>query len=239
MPGVRERVDDRVIRYCPPYDKAEMEQITGAVEHASQEAHGSLIILLEWTANTEAGIHWFRVLSAFQERVKALEAVAKKEARPLPLPWDTSRKVPLGYGRLVRAETREAAKDWTEFRMRFLEDIEEGLTCRWRVVLGYEAVFEKLAQGMGEPLIHHAVRELLDGLRESVLRLTRDIQCLDEEFQLPDERGEHGAAMRESIDWEVIRGTSAVKHAREWMHPQQAEELQGWEREQVQELRGR
>jgi hypothetical protein len=212
-----------------------MDRIRRAVEHASNEAHGSLIILLEWTANTEASIHSFRVLCAFQERLAALEAVAKKETRPLPPPWETSRKVPLGYGRLAREEPLEAAKDWTEFRYRCLGDIEEALTFRWRDVLGYEAVFDEMAQAMGEPLIHRAVRELLDGLRDSVLRLTLDTQCLDEEFQLPEEPGEHGGMLRESIDWQVIHGAPKEKHAREWMHPSRQEELEAWERGQAED----
>jgi hypothetical protein len=234
-----EEADERVIRYCPPQDKTEMERIRRAVEHASIEAHSTLIILLEWTAHTEAEIHRLRVLTAYQEHVAALEAVAKKEVRPMPPPWETSRKVPMGYGRLVSEEDEGVAQDWDDFRLRCLKSIEESLTFRWKDALGIEAVFDDLAKTMGEAVMHQTARRLLDGVRDSVLRLTREVESFDEDFQLPGEPGEHGAVLRNAIDWDAIRGAPPVKHAREWMYGQQAAELEAWEREQAEELRAR
>jgi hypothetical protein len=230
-------VDERVIRYCPPQDKPEMERIRRAVEHASNEAHGLLIILLEWTAMAEADCQWLRVLMAYQGRVEALERVAKREVAPLPQPWDNQRLVPVGWGRLVPAPERRTARDWHEFRVHRLLDVEEAVSLRWRDVLGYEAVFDDLETALGERLIHKATRERLAWFREHVLRLADQVAEWDAEFELPADSGEHGSVLREQIDWEAIRGVPKEKHAREWMPESQRVGLEEWEREQAEALR--
>ena len=51
-----EKVDDRVVRYCPPADKPEMDRICEAVEEGNGRIHQGLIMLLEWTANMESDV---------------------------------------------------------------------------------------------------------------------------------------------------------------------------------------
>jgi hypothetical protein len=44
--------------------------------------------------------------------------------------------------------------------------------------------------------------------------------------------------MGERFDWDLLRDTGDQKTPREWMHDAQYEELEAWEREQAESLRG-
>jgi hypothetical protein len=85
-------------------------------------------------------------------------------------------------------------------------------------------------------MVHEEVKELLNGLREHVLRLH---ELHGDDFELPGEVGEHGGDLRREIDWEAIRGSGMETHAREWMHEKQLAELEEWEEEQAESLRNR
>ena len=123
------------------------------------------------------------VLDNDADRVEALEKVAKREVAPLPQPWDNERLVPVGWGRLVTDPERRTARDWNEFRVHRLLDVEESLSLRWRDLLGYEAVFDDLETALGEPLIHREARERLAWLREQVLRLAEQVDQLPGEMR--------------------------------------------------------
>ncbi|MEO8538150.1 MAG: hypothetical protein ABI577_00300, partial [bacterium] len=234
-----EKVDERVVRFCPPQDKPEMHRICAAVEHASDEARGLLIILLEWMANAELEFHLVRIARAYGAYVESLEAVAKKPVPPLPAPWDTSRAVPIGWGRLIQHEERRTPKDWEQFRRYSLASVEEALALRWWDVLSMESVFDDIEAAIGEPLMHQESAALLDGLRDAIFKLAEEVSIFDEEFSLTGASGDHIDTLRLAVDWDAIRGTPKEKHAREWMHEKQRQELETWEREQSEELRNR
>lgn len=232
-----EEPDDRLIRLCPPQDKAEMDRIVRAVEHANGEANGALILWLEWLANTESDLHWHRALSLFHRRQVQLEQVARKPVAPLPLPWDHERLVPLGWGRLVHDEEPGAAPDWAEFVRRSGDALRVALSLRWRDVRATEAAFARLTSIMGEELIHAETKRLLEGLREHTLRLRDEMVAFGEACDLPSEFGDHIAYVQESIDWPAVQVVPPEKHAREWMAESQRQELEAWERQQAEQLR--
>jgi hypothetical protein len=231
-----EKVDDRVVRYCPPADKPEMDRICEAVEEGNGRIHQGLIMLLEWTANMESDLEWLKVLTLYQEHAASLEQVAKKPVEALPPPWKSERQVPLGWGVLTNLDD-PTPKDWAEFRELTRLGIQRNLRRRWQEVLSYDRTFAELAEALGEELVHFEVRERLEWLRESILRLHSKLEALGVPFELPEPEEAQLTTSRGHFDWAALRAVPKEKHAREWMHPKQQEELESWEREQAEQLR--
>jgi hypothetical protein len=229
--------DDRLIRLCPPQDKPEMDRFILAVEQGNREAHGLLIILLEWAANIETELHFHRALRLHRERMRSLEAVAKKAVSPLPPPWPMNRQVPIGWGRLVGEDGRDVAGSWDEFEENARQDLMRSISFRWNDLLAFDEVFGELKGLLGEDMMHFEVRQFLTGFREAIVRMRSDLESNGEPFELAGPREGQGDLIRDAFDWEAIRPAPKDKHAREWMHPQQAEELEAWEHEQAEGLR--
>ena len=229
--------DDRLVRMCPPQDKPEMDRFVLAVEQGNREAHGLLVILLEWAANIETELHFYRALRLHRERMRSLEAVAKKPVPPLQPPWDMDRKVPIGWGRLVVEGGRHVAGSWDEFEEKARRDLIRSISFRWNDLKAFDEVFGELASALGEEMMHFEVRQFLNGYREAVTRMRSELEADGDSFDLLGPREGQGDLIREAFDWEAIRPAPKDKHAREWMHAQQQEELETWEREQASMLR--
>jgi hypothetical protein len=229
--------DDRLIRLCPPQDKPEMDRFVLAVEQGNREAHGLLVILLEWAANIETDLHFYRALRLHRERIRSLEAVAKKAVPPLPPPWNMDRKVPIGWGRLVGEDGSDEAGSWDEVEEKLRRDLIRSISFRWNDLLVLDEVFEELERALGEEMMYFEVRQFLDGYRQALVRMRSALESDGEAFELAGPHEGQANLIREAFDWSVIRPAPEDKHPREWMHPQQAEELQSWERVQADTLR--
>jgi hypothetical protein len=120
-----------------------------------------------------------------------------------------------------------------------VRSIERSLRLRWRDVVALEATLADVSAAMGEPLVHPETTRLLDALRDAVLRLHGDVAEMGIEVVLPTDSEGQLEWVRESIDWDVLRPAPKEKHAREWMHETERKELEAFEREQAEQLRGR
>src|SRR5204863_9883909 len=106
-------------------------------------------------------------------------------------------------------------------------------------VLAMDETFGELRSAMGEEMMHLDIRKLLDALHEHVLRLHMQLVESGDGFELPEVPGDQITSFHNAFDWDALRDVPKEKHAREWMHEKQREELEAWEAEQAESLRGR
>ncbi len=233
-----EEPDDRLRRFCPPADRAEYERLCNVIETGNNRLYTALVINQEWLHGNELELQLLICLEGHQEREQKLPAAVRRGLPALPTPREVKRRTQLGWESLDD-DDGPAPASWEELRERLVETLVRDLCMRWREVLAMEGLFAEAQRLLGAEVAHGHNRRLLSGLRGGLLEIQEAMAERGHAFEFPADPGDARERLQNYFDPAALRDPGGDQRtAREWMHEKQYAELEAWEREQAEMLRG-
>jgi hypothetical protein len=243
--------DTRLRDLMPEEQREEYDRITQAVEGASETFHGICAAWVEWLTNADQEMAWLECLAAFLAREKALLKVLKTRglrvtegnarSRPaaardtVPIPSmppparGFKRELPQLWGKPTQDDP-PVPPNWQAAARTLADELKACVLVRWREAAAMEQVLDEMAEALGEPLVHHAVREALVACERKVLDLYEASQRFTGRYSLPEPTEEEIGKFRGWANVEALRaigGQAEPKRGRrDWLGREEREELE-------------
>jgi hypothetical protein len=216
--------DERLMKYTPEHEKAEVQRLVTAVGRANDEFYRASAVWCEWLHQVDVQMAWLECLAAFRKRTDQLtrafktKGVTVREAGRrasraggeavvvdgLPSPRrGFVRETPMLLG--TRDPDPEPPTSWREAEARLVGSLKSDVLFRWQELVAMERVMAELCEALGGDFVHADVKSAMEACRAKILDLHAAVQPYSGRFVLPEPEERFLEWAKGLVDWDAIR----------------------------------
>ena len=222
-----EQWDERLVRFIPPSDKQEYDELVRVIENTNSNLMQILAFNLEWLRNLEMEVSRFLIIDAVLKHCSPLPELPPPVlgfVSDLPSLWGTSVSI-----------ATSPPRDWQEARDRMLDELQRGFGTRCDELLAVEETLAALSEAFDEPMGHQRLLTAFPPFRAKLQQIGEALGPFGGDWTIPVAPSERA---RELIAAHAPRDKFPKRASQARTLPAaQREEVEGYEAEAAAALR--